>query len=450
MTTKKYSLRKVKVGVASVLVGFGVATTGAAVANAAEAQPNTAAAGSVTKEDVAEYFTSLETDAEKAINENDKITDKDAALKEAKEAIGKEDLLAAIDNNEISPEEVLTDLAEASKTDSEETTPEKKPQVVKDAKPAPGAEVVRDENGEITDVKDLNGGISEEDLLKIEKAEEKDAKEAEEKAENGASSEDKQEYADSLTNQINKLTKKAAKIVADAEAKTKEINALTTELEKAKAELEKAKANEEKAAIINALDEKVAELEAKLEEKATAFDEASKKDKETLEKIKANIDFLTDEYNVTLGELHLTKVAELEKEVQNYLEALNSENLPADLREILEAKYGEARAKLDEATAEMERIVNLLDPAWEVPATAPVQDVLPEFDLKNLDGGLGNVTLPGNTNNFGQEKAPEVKEEVKEASASLPNTGLNSTSTTVAGLGLIALVGLAVRRKLAK
>ena len=443
MTTKKYSLRKVKVGVASVLVGFGVATTGAAVANAAEAQPNTAAAGSVTKEDVAEYFTSLETDAEKAINENDKITDKDAALKEAKEAIGKEDLLAAIDNNEISPEEVLTDLAEASKTDSEETTPEKKPQVVKDAKPAPGAEVVRDENGEITDVKDLNGGISEEDLLKIEKAEEKDAKEAEEKAENGASSEDKQEYSDSLTNQINKLTKKAAKIVADAEAKTKEINALTTELEKAKA-------NEEKAAIINALDEKVAELEAKLEEKATAFDEASKKDKETLEKIKANIDFLTDEYNVTLGELHLTKVAELEKEVQNYLEALNSENLPADLREILEAKYGEARAKLDEATAEMERIVNLLDPAWEVPATAPVQDVLPEFDLKNLDGGLGNVTLPGNTNNFGQEKAPEVKEEVKEASASLPNTGLNSTSTTVAGLGLIALVGLAVRRKLAK
>ena len=36
MTTKKYSLRKVKVGVASVLVGFGIATTGAAVANAAD------------------------------------------------------------------------------------------------------------------------------------------------------------------------------------------------------------------------------------------------------------------------------------------------------------------------------------------------------------------------------------------------------------------------------
>lgn len=127
MTTKKYSLRKVKVGVASVLVGLGVATTGAVVANAAD---------TVTKEDVAEYFTSLEADAEKAINENDKITDKAAALNEAKEAIGKEDLLKAIDNKEISPEEVLKDLAESSKTDNGETAPDKKPQVVKDAKPA--------------------------------------------------------------------------------------------------------------------------------------------------------------------------------------------------------------------------------------------------------------------------------------------------------------------------
>ena len=38
MTTKrKYSLRKFKVGVASVLVGIGVATTGAAVAHAGDA-----------------------------------------------------------------------------------------------------------------------------------------------------------------------------------------------------------------------------------------------------------------------------------------------------------------------------------------------------------------------------------------------------------------------------
>ena len=37
-TERKYSLRKFKVGVASVLVGIGVATTGAAVAHASDAE----------------------------------------------------------------------------------------------------------------------------------------------------------------------------------------------------------------------------------------------------------------------------------------------------------------------------------------------------------------------------------------------------------------------------
>ena len=434
MTTKKYSLRKVKVGVASVLVGFGVATTGAAVANATDAQPSTAAAGVDTTE-LEKAFTELEKAAVEKIDADKKITDKEAAKKEAIEAIGKEDLINAIKNEELSldtavnnlpTEEEVNGTAKETITKAEPTTKDKLPADIKAA---------------------------------VEKAEKEAEKEAVEKEENGASSEDKQEYADSLTNQINKLTKKVADIVAAAEEKAKEINTLTDEYTKAKAELEAAKANEETADVINALDKKVAKLEAQLEAKTTAFDEASKKDKETLEKIKANIDFLTDEYNVTLGEYHLAKVAELEKEVQNYLEALNSENLPADLREILEAKYGEARAKLDEATAEMERIVNLLDPTWEVPTTAPVADALPEFTggvngaepavLEKPEYPLPTNPQSGsvNTSSFGQDTA---KPEVKEASASLPNTGLNSTSTTVAGLGLIALVGLAVRRKFAK
>ena len=94
--------------------------------------------------------------------------------------------------------------------------------------------------------------------------------------------------------------------------------------------------------------------------------------------------------------------------------------------------------KLKEAEKEMEDVLNVIDPlvlpADETPAPAP-----------------GHVTAPSNGNDFGQK--PEVKAESKaegKAEGSLPNTGLNSTSTTVAGLGLIALVGLAVRRKLAK
>lgn len=148
-----------------------------------------AASTAVTKEDVAEYFTDLEKKAEKAINENAKITDKEAAILEAKAAIGKEDLLKAIDEKQITPEEVLKDLAEASKTESDEADPGKyganyAPKEVKDAKPAPGAELVRNESGEVTEVKPLNGGIDVDAQDKINKRldeENTDVKDAEER-----------------------------------------------------------------------------------------------------------------------------------------------------------------------------------------------------------------------------------------------------------------------------
>ena len=148
-----------------------------------------AASTAVTKEDVADYFTELEKQAEEAINKNDKITDKEAAILEAKAAIGKEDLLKAIDEKQITPEDVLKDLAEASKTESDKAEAGKygenyAPQEVKDAKPAPGAELVRNESGEVTEVKPLNGGIDADAQDKINKRldeEKTDVKDAEER-----------------------------------------------------------------------------------------------------------------------------------------------------------------------------------------------------------------------------------------------------------------------------
>lgn len=126
----------------------------------------------VTKEDVADYFTDLEKQAEEAINKNDKITDKEAAILAAKAAIGKDDLLKAIDDKEITPEEVLKDLAKSSETESNAPTS------------APGAELVRNESGEVTEVKPLNGGIPDEVTEKINKRldeENTDVKDAEER-----------------------------------------------------------------------------------------------------------------------------------------------------------------------------------------------------------------------------------------------------------------------------
>ena len=143
----------------------------------------------VTRQDVADYFADLEKQAEEAINKNDKIKDKEVAILEAKAAIGKEDLLKAIDEKQITPEEVLKDLAEASKTESDEAEPGKygddyAPEKVKDAKPAPGAELVRNEAGEVTEVKPLNGGIDADAQDKINKRldeENTDVKDAEER-----------------------------------------------------------------------------------------------------------------------------------------------------------------------------------------------------------------------------------------------------------------------------
>ena len=167
------------------VLGAGFLASNPSVVKAAE----DANAAAVTKEDVAEYFTDLEKQAEEAINKNDKITDKEAAILEAKAAIGKEDLLKAIDEKQITPEDVLKDLAEASKTESDKAEAGKygenyAPQEVKDAKPAPGAELVRNESGEVTEVKPLNGGIDEDAQDKNNKRldeEKTDVKDAEER-----------------------------------------------------------------------------------------------------------------------------------------------------------------------------------------------------------------------------------------------------------------------------
>lgn len=184
----KYFMDKKKLFTAS-LASVAVLGAGFLASHPSVVKAEEAASSPLTKEDVADYFTDLEKQAEEAINKNDKITDKEAAILAAKAAIGKDDLLKAIDDKEITPEEVLKDLAEASKTESDEAEPGKyganyAPKEVKDAKPAPGAELVRNESGEVTEVKPLNGGIPDEVTEKINKRldeENTDVKDAEER-----------------------------------------------------------------------------------------------------------------------------------------------------------------------------------------------------------------------------------------------------------------------------
>ena len=84
-----------------------------------------------------------------------------------------------------------------------------------------------------------------------------------------------------------------------------------------------------------------------------------------------------------------------------------------------------------------------LEEALEI-LSAQLSPVLekPEFDLSTLLG-----THARTDNNFRPKQ--EAKSEAK-AGRVLPNTGMNSSSTVALGLSLIALVGVAVRRKFSK
>ncbi len=181
----------------------------------------------ITKADIEEYFTGLENDAIEAINKNDKITDKAKAIEEAKLAIGKEDLLAAIDNKEITPAEIMDDLAKASENDSTEEKPDTKPQTVANAKQAPG------EEGKLSESTPINGGIPKEikdKIIKRVEEEKVDVNDANERV--AAATKDVKDAEEKLAKATEKLKN----------AKTDEEKALANkEVEEAKKELESSK-----------------------------------------------------------------------------------------------------------------------------------------------------------------------------------------------------------------
>ena len=419
MTTKKYSLRKVKVGVASVLVGFGVATTGAAVANAADATETAA-----QKEFLANYDKAL-TDSVAELEKAETTSPEEAKQKDEVLAKLKEDATA----NKAEIEEAFKNGATAAEAEKflEEAakTPEEAGQA---AVKTPSAD----------------------DKKKFEEADNA----AKEYEANRPESAKKTDIADELAKEKANLAKQIELDKKEVEETIKEAEQAKAAVEKKAAELEEAKTNlsavealkdvdADAAAKVDTLKAKVAALETELETATNDYNTYAKQVEDYLKNAEALINEKVDAFNELLGAYTLAEYDALETEVNELEEdiAALEENIKAaeelgdaDAVKEFNKALAEKKADLEAAKAELAK----LDPSEEAPVPgdqkpAPVP-------------GLGSVT---GGNDFGQ-KAPEVKEEVKEASSSLPNTGLNSTSTTVAGLGLIALVGLAVRRKLAK
>ena len=220
---------------------------------------------------------------EKDIDADAKITNKE----EAKKALGKEDILAAVEKGDLTAGDVLKELkgqhetAEANK--NQDPQADKIGATKKEGKPL--AELPT------ADKEKLDAAYNKEASKPIVKK--------------------LQDIADDIAEKIEKLTKVADKDKADATEKAKAVEEKNAALDKQKETLEKAKTalatakkNNAEQSIQDGLQDAVTRLEAAVASAKTAADEAQAKFDEVNEVVKAYkdaIDELTDDYNATLG-----------------------------------------------------------------------------------------------------------------------------------------------------
>ena len=208
----------------------------------------------------------LEKEAEDTINAKNEIADKAKAIEEAKDVIGKADLLKAIEDG------VVTATQAAKELENTNTTLNKDPEVV-------------------TETKKLDA----EDQKKIDEATKKEASKSD--------LEKLQDKADDLAEKIEKLAKAAEKDRADAVKKAETLEKQNETLEKAKTALETAKKNKADQAIVAGLQDAVTKLQAAADEAQAKFDEVN----ESLQAYTSVINDLTDDYNAYLEEIKVLK-----------------------------------------------------------------------------------------------------------------------------------------------
>ena len=507
MTTKKYSLRKVKVGVASVLVGFGIATTGAVVAHAEDAA--SVAADKAKEEEAAQkdFLANFDKALDLTVKELEK--GKTTSPEEAKQ---KADLIAKLKEeaaaNKAEIEEAFKNGATAADAEKFLAESEKTPEAA--GKDVEAKKLTADETKKLDEV------------VKADAARPDSEKKADLADQIGDNKERLGREIEANKKEVEETIKEAEQAKAAVEKKAAELEEARTNLAAAEAIQEK---DDEAKASIPALKQKVAELEAALETATNNYNTYAKEVEDYLKNAEESINAKIKVFNELLGEYTLAKYDALETEVKELEEDIVAleENIKAaeeteagdnvvnefkkaltEKKADLEAAKAELAdvekelAKLDPSQdgvqssngdekapvvdklpefgannpeikkilTEMEEIVNKLESGDKDPKLVerlaelreafdiltqnkPAVNEVPEFDLNSLTNGRGNVTPGAAGPDFGQKteaKAEEAKAETKEGS--LPNTGMTTSSTAALGLSLIALVGLAVRRKL--
>ena len=480
MTTKKYSLRKVKVGVASVLVGFGIATTGAVVAHAQDATPAPApTSADKAKEEAAQkdFLANFDKALDLTVKELEK--GKTTSPEEAKQ---KADLIAKLKEeaaaNKAEIEEAFKNGATAADAEKflaeSEKTPEAAGKDVEAKKLTADEEKKLDEADKEAKEYEANAPESEKlqdkiDVLNLKIEDLKKRAEEDTKAAADKAKELEEAKKNNNTAEVEKLEAEIQELLSSAEAKKLEVNELIEEYNETLSDLEEADRSETSEAALDKLEEERTNLEYeifKLEEKVkTATGEELKNLKSELSEKRIKLVELTATVERTSDDFEVedlqNKVANLEKKLskkQDKLKELKANGADADEIAELEEEIQALEADLDELEADLEKLLEGLEPEDEVSTTAipPVAEELPEF-TGGVNGAepavLEKPEFKVEKTNEGkfvveEGKAEEAKTEAEAKEGSLPNTGMTTSSTTALGLSLIALVALAVRRKL--
>lgn len=294
---------------------------------------------------------------EKDIDADANITNKE----EAKKALGKEDILAAVEKGDLTAGDVLKELENQNAT--AEANKDQDPQ----------ADEIGATKQEGKDLSELPAA----DKEKLDAAYNKEASKPIVKK--------LQDIADDIAEKIEKLTKVADKDKADATEKAKAVEeknaALDKQketLEKAKAALETAKKNNAEQSIQDGLQDAVTRLEAAVASAKTAADESQAKFDEVNEAVKAYkdaIDELTDDYNATLGYIENLKEVPKGEEPKDFSGGVNDDEATTE-----PAKEADEVPTVPNAP-EFNGGVN--------PADAPTAEEKPEFT-----GGVNDEEAP--------------------------------------------------------
>ena len=278
----------------------------------------------------------LEKEAEDRINNDSRIKseDKAKAIEEAKVVIGKDAILKAIENGDISATEAAKELENQSNTANETSTIEQEGKPLAD--------------------------LPAEDKKELDKADNKEAsKPIVEKL---------TDIADDLAEKIEKLAEVAEKDKADSTTKAEKFEKQNETLEKVTVAVELAKKNSSNQAVLDALQIAEKQLQADTKEAKAKFDEVN----ESLQANTEEINELADEYNEILGSIEGVSKTPTVEALPEYTGAV--------------ATKGDEAAPTVEALPEYTESV-----ATNTPADENGEAVLPPVENNEYNGSLGTA-----------------------------------------------------------